>query len=199
MTNLHQDAALALMSKHHLVIALLTGVCVGVAYPAPGVYAGQSVNGTSPLQIGLVMLSFLVSGVKLKLDSLVTAVKEVKGNIWGLFSISFLTCVVGIKMTRAITFPVPEFQTGLVIYFAMPTTITLAIVMSMEARLNPAIALLLSAGSSVLSVFTVPPMLSWIGGFDEKGIVVQFDVVDLIEKLVLTVFMPILVSKVTAD
>ena len=168
---------------------------IGYIQPAPGVFAGQSVNGTSPFQIFLVVLSFFVTGIKLKLDSLLIAIKEVKGNTWGLFSIMFVTGLVGIKMTRAVPFATPEFQTGLVIYFTMPTTITLAILMSMEARLNPAIALLQSTVSNALSVFTVPPMLSWLGGFGERGIVIQFDVFDLIQKLVLTVFLPLVVCK----
>jgi hypothetical protein len=54
------------MSRNHLVCALIGVTLFAVAWPAPGVFFGTTVNGQSPMQLFLVIMVFLASGLKLK-------------------------------------------------------------------------------------------------------------------------------------
>jgi len=64
------------------------------------------------------------------------AITAVAGISYGLFSILFLTVVVGVKLTQQIDFGVPggEFQAGLVVFFSMPTTINSGIVLTQQVK-----------------------------------------------------------------
>ena len=115
--------------------------------------------------------------------------------MWGVVSIMFVTVTIGVSLTNLIHFPdTPEFVTGMVIYFTMPTTISSAIVLTQQARANSTIALLLSIITNVSSVFTIPPMLDWIGQFKTSTASnIHFNIATVIVLLVLTVLTPLIV------
>ncbi len=67
------------------------------------------------------------------------AIKEVKGLLWGTFSILFATSCITVSLTRLISFPAaPEFRDGLVVFYSMPTTISSAVVLTQQVtKLKP--------------------------------------------------------------
>lgn len=60
------------------------------------------------------------------------AITAVAGIAFGLLSIMFVTVVVGVKLTQEIPFKISEFQSGLVVFFSMPTTINSGIVLTQQ-------------------------------------------------------------------
>lgn len=103
--------------KNHLPIGLVLVIILGSLWPKPGVYLGKA-----KMQYVCVVIIFFCSGLKLKTDDIKEALKSVKAVVWGFFSILFLTVVIGIEMTKAISGqfddPVPAMD------FANETRIT---------------------------------------------------------------------------
>lgn len=58
-----------------------------------------------------------------------------------MLSILFITVVVGVKLTQLVTFPdgQDDLRIGLIIFFAMPTTITTGMVLTQQCNGNYAL------------------------------------------------------------
>jgi len=143
-----------------------------------------------------VIIIFLISGLKLTTDALRKALSAYYGIAYGLLTILFITVCVGVKLTQQVDFPdVEEFQSGLIVFFSMPTTINSGIVLTQQANGNYALAVLLTVVTNVLAVFTIPGMLAWLADFND----VSLDVGQLILKLVYLVLIPIIVGKLASQ
>jgi sodium/bile acid cotransporter 7 len=183
-----------LLYQQLLLLVLVSGVVLGIVWPAPGVALSAKVQGVDPLSFAAVCVIFFLTGLKLSTDAIKSGVREVLGNLWGLFAILFLTVVVGMKITQQITIPdVRAFGTGLGVFFGMPTTLTSGVVMTQQAGGHYGVALLLCSISNTVGIFTIPPMMQWLGDFGGGG--VHFNIVDMIAKLILSLFVPLLLGK----
>eukprot|EP00040_Diaphanoeca_grandis_P036528 m.233184 g.233184 ORF g.233184 m.233184 type:complete len:575 (-) comp33634_c2_seq1:23-1747(-) len=182
------------MYQHILPISLLIGVIIGIAWPAPGVGFGTKVkeSGISPTHHLAIMTIFFISGIKLSTDVIKNALTARLGIAWGLTAILFATSAIAVPLTQLITFPdISAFQRGLVVFFAMPTTISSGIVLTEQAGGNVALAVLLTVVSNFTASFTVGPMLKWLADFGD----VKIEVVPIITKMCYLVLAPLVFGK----
>ena len=93
--------------------------------------------------------------------------------IYGLFSILFLTSLVGVSLTGLLdkeTFSVLEFRTGLQVFFATPTTVNMGVVLTEQAGGNVILSLILTVVANIIGIFTVPLMLGMLVDFDNMEV-----------------------------
>eukprot|EP00639_Heterosigma_akashiwo_P033278 CAMPEP_0194723624 /NCGR_PEP_ID=MMETSP0296-20130528/14602_1 /TAXON_ID=39354 /ORGANISM="Heterosigma akashiwo, Strain CCMP2393" /LENGTH=298 /DNA_ID=CAMNT_0039627101 /DNA_START=279 /DNA_END=1175 /DNA_ORIENTATION=+ len=87
---------------------------------------------------------------------------------------------------------VEEFKTGLAIFCNMPTTIASGVALVGQAGGNSAQALLLTVATNLLGIVTVPFYLSFVLAAAGN---IDISPVPLLQKLLITIFMPIGVGK----
>jgi sodium/bile acid cotransporter 7 len=180
--------------KHLLPISLLLGIAFAVIWPWPGVQFGTKVDGVSPTREIAIMIIFLCSGLKLTTDAVKEALSAWVGLLWGMTSILFITVMVGLELTQLVTFPddLVEFRIGLVVFFAMPTTVSSGIVLTQQANGNYAVALFLTVASIIIAPFTIPLMLAWRADLGEG---VELDAEAMIIKMCYRLIAPLAVGK----
>jgi len=134
------------------------------------------------------MSIFILSGLGLKTDDVKTALVQGKAIAYSFASINFITGCVAFIMVQ-LPFKPPELAIGLAVFCSMPTTLSsgavlvrltepLSLSLSHHSRVtaglitcstmsfqvdtaggNVTLALLLTAGTNVLSIFTIPFLL----------------------------------------
>lgn len=183
-------------SRNHLFLALIGLTILAVVWPAPGIFFGSKVNGQSPMQYFLIIIVFFASGLKLKTNELKQALREYLGYIWGTFSTLFVTQCIGIALTRITAFPGPiELKNGMIIYWAMPATVSSSVVLTQQAGGNGTLALLLVIITNLSAVFLIPPMLLWLAEFNNAS-GVSLNIGSTILKLVETILVPLVAGKI---
>ena len=185
-----RDKVVAFLITYHLMIGLFVGVLFGAVYPPPG----KAVGGIGPVKISqlCIVLIFLISGLNLKTNEMVKAIRAPKALLLGAVSILFVTAVPAfalIKLDTVLEFP--EFATGLAMFAAAPTTISSAVVIVGLVKGNVALSLLLSVGTNLLAVVIMPFSLQLILSSGD----IQLDGADLLWKLLLTILLPLVVGK----
>jgi len=203
--------ARAAVFKNLLPISLVLFVVLGITVPQPGVFFSKL-----PTQYVCVVGLFLHSGLKLKTGEVKDALKSVKALLWGIICILLITPIIGGRLTGLLPFqPYTNhstngtssslgdhsegsailgpalFQIGIQIYFIVPCTISSGIIMTGQAGGAVALSVMLTVICNLASVFTVPPLVTWIIEFKN----VKLDAVTLLIKLILTVLLPLLVGK----
>jgi sodium/bile acid cotransporter 7 len=144
----------AFLKKHFLPVGLVGVALIGLGYPRPGLFMAGL-----PTQYAAVSIIFVCSGMLLRTSEVRKALSSWKATSWGSFSILFLTPLLGAFL--ALKLPLaPEFQLGLALFCCMPTTLSSGIALTIQARGNMALALLLTVLTNVLGVFTVPFVLA---------------------------------------
>lgn len=138
---------------YHLPIGLIVLLVFGVLVPQPGTYLS-----TTPLQYICIVYIFLNSGLKLKTDDLISALKSFRASLWGLLSIFLVTSVIGTKLTSLLPYMPSttanltnvsadandnytnnilgpaDFSIGLQIFFCCPCTISSGVLMVNKHR-----------------------------------------------------------------
>jgi sodium/bile acid cotransporter 7 len=141
------------IKKHFLPIGLVGVALVGLSFPQPGIYMAGL-----PTQYVAVSIIFICSGMLLRTSEVRSALSAWKATAWGSFSILLFTPLIGAAL--ALQLPLaPEFQLGLILFCCMPTTLSSGIALTIQARGNMALALLLTVLTNILGVFTVPFLL----------------------------------------
>lgn len=84
-----------------------------------------------------------------------------------------------------------EFTTGVGLFAVMPTTLSSGYILTGEAGGNQPLALMLSVGSNLLAVISVPLWLSAV--LNSTG--VEMDAGSLLLKLVLSLLLPLIVGR----
>lgn len=181
----------AFLGAQFLPLGLLLAVVVGLSYPAAGVAVGQ-IPITKYAASGI----FLIGGLKLRTDEAREALRDVKSIVFGVVSILFFTVVVGARLARWFPLSVPEFTIGLSLFMCMPCTISSGAGLAVQAGGNFALALMLTVICSTVGVFTVPVMLDQFAGFGGN---IKLPVAQMIQKLVVTVLVPIALGKAIAS
>eukprot|EP00035_Acanthoeca_spectabilis_P027929 m.468454 g.468454 ORF g.468454 m.468454 type:complete len:418 (+) comp27497_c0_seq1:115-1368(+) len=186
----------ALAAKYNLVLFYLVAITIGLAWPTPGVHVGTRHGGVRPFTIGCIALIFLFMGLKLKQRDVHDAVRDWKGVLFGCASILVLTSVIGVMVVRGLVeagaYPdSDDFSTGMKVFFAVPTTLNMGIVISEQAGGNGAISLVLTTSTNLIGVFTVPLMLGWLSNLDAEGL----DAGKLIIRLMYSMLLPCIVGQ----
>lgn len=172
----------AFAKKHFLPIGLVSVALVGLSFPRPGIYMAGL-----PTQYLAVSIIFICSGMLLRTSEIRSALTAWKATAWGGFSILFLTPLIGAFL--AFRTPLaPEFQLGLALFCCMPTTLSSGIALTVQARGNMALALLLTVLTNALGVFTVPFVLEQL---IERGAKVELSAGSLLMDLCLSILLPL--------
>eukprot|EP00242_Pyramimonas_sp_CCMP2087_P003011 CAMPEP_0198228728 /NCGR_PEP_ID=MMETSP1445-20131203/113750_1 /TAXON_ID=36898 /ORGANISM="Pyramimonas sp., Strain CCMP2087" /LENGTH=413 /DNA_ID=CAMNT_0043909147 /DNA_START=295 /DNA_END=1536 /DNA_ORIENTATION=- len=181
--------------KHFLPLALLTAITLALVWPDPGTEIGSwKVGSFKVVQTFNVCTIFFVSGMSLKTQEIKEALRAYPAMIYGFVAILGLTPLVGF-LPLEIPFQPKEFRVGLAIFCCVPTTLTSGVTLATQAKANTVLALMLTVGTNLLGIVTVPFMM----GLVLNGADVSLDALDLLFKLGLTIFLPLAVGKVFRD
>lgn len=196
----------------HLVLLLGLVIIVGVAWPPPGAWLnsrnwGGVCLGRANCVWGdvaslCVTIIFLLSGLGLKTDAVINALREWKGTLFGVVSILFLSPCLSFALATGNFGGVPEFALGLALFAAVPTTLSSGPIITGQAKGNVPLALVLTVLTNVLGVFTTPIFVAgFLGTFlrGEGAGSLRLDPVPMIVQLVFTILVPLVVGKVLAD
>eukprot|EP00887_Chlorella_sp_A99_P000096 scaffold16.g96.t1 len=132
---------------------------------------------------------FAISGLLLQRGEALAALRSMPALAYGVAAILFVTPLTALGVLRLPLNP-PEMGVGLAVFACMPTSLSTCITLTTAANGNGAVALLLVVVTNLLSVFTVPLMLSAVLGGAAGG-AAQFQPAQLFRSLVLTVLIPL--------
>lgn len=173
---------LGFLIKQFLPVGLVAVVLLGLTFPAPGRYIASF--STQYLAVSII---FLCSGLMLRTEEIYAAISAWRATLWGSLSILFITPVLG-SMLAFQTPLAPSFQIGLALFFCMPTTLSSGIALTHQARGNVAIAVLLTALTNLVGIFTVPFLLAHL--LKSVG-QVELSGSDLLVKLFFSILLPL--------
>jgi len=181
------------IQKQVLIVFLISGLLLAITAPSLGANLDKITwNGFKLVHTAAVIVIFFINGLKMRSQEARAALREKKALLWGLFTILFLTCVIGVKMNENAGFLGPnEFKLGLSIFLLSPTTAAMGIVLTEQAEGNVALAIGFTVFSRV-AVFFTPLYLKWLMSTSTH---IDFDVADLGLKLVITILLPIFFGK----
>ncbi|XRB19119.1 sodium/bile acid cotransporter [Pseudoscourfieldia marina] len=183
----------AFVIKNYLPLGLALQLIVALSLPVAGKEVSKpKVSGMRAVPAIMVICIFLVSGMGLKTDDVKAALRAPVALVYGLTAILVLT-----PCMSFVALEVPHlknvYRTGLAIFCCVPTTLTSGVALATQAKGNGALALLLTVGSNLLGIFTVPFALKIVLESRTSG--VSIDAVALLTKLVVTILVPLLVGK----
>jgi len=183
--------------KWHLPLLLVILVLFGALVPGPGQLLGET-----PLTTICVIGIFLVSGLQLRTDEVMDALKAWPSALWGVIFIVGLSPLLGFALA-AIPLEERAFSNGLALFACMPTTISSCAVLTGQAKGNVALALLFSVVTNIAATVTAP---FWLGavlvdaaaddeGPESGGEGASIDAVGLLLRLLWTILLPVVVGK----
>ncbi|CAL5222608.1 g5001 [Coccomyxa viridis] len=174
------------MQDQYLPLALLTGMIVGYGLPGPGLAAAD---------IGLQSLTttgiFVISGLGLKRGEALRALSAWGAIAFGFASILFITPLAALAVQR-LPLGSPELTLGLAVFCCMPTTLSSGVSLTQAVGGNTALALLLTVGTNLAGIFTMPFMLCWL--LDTGNSAVALSPGPLLQSLVKTILVPLLIG-----
>ena len=175
-------ALLGFLRRQMLPVGLLSVAVIGILWPEPGRAMGRL-----PTQYIAVSIIFLCSGLLLRTDEIRQALSAWRATVLGVVAILFVTPAIGAVI--AFRVPVdPAFQLGLALFMCMPTTLSSGIALTIQARGNAALALLLTVSSNLLGIFTIPFVLVAVFGAMGR---VELSAADLLLKLCVSILLPL--------
>ncbi len=188
--------ATAFAKRHFLPLGLVTAATVAMAFPAPGrevasqvaVVGGDEYKAVSS---ALIFAIFLSSGFALKTDDLRAAFSCARAVVAGLVSILCVTPCLGFA-AAALPLTPSAFASGLAVFCCVPTTLSSGVALVTQGGGNAALALILTVGSNLLGILTVPFALDLVLA-DTDG--VRLDALALVFKLAATILGPLLIGK----
>eukprot|EP00892_Ulva_mutabilis_P004030 jgi/Ulvmu1/199/UM001_0203.1 len=178
--------------KHFLPLGFLLALAVGLLWPWLGqTISSWKVEGYRVIPTFHLCTIFLISGLTLKTQDAIDALKAPAGLIYGLIAVLGLTPLLGFAMLQ-IPFDNKAFATGLAIFCSVPTTLSSGIALVRAAYGNAALALLICIGTNTIGIATIPFYLS---GMLSSSTSVKLDAVDLLIKLVIGILVPLGIGK----
>eukprot|EP00240_Pyramimonas_obovata_P004112 CAMPEP_0118921850 /NCGR_PEP_ID=MMETSP1169-20130426/990_1 /TAXON_ID=36882 /ORGANISM="Pyramimonas obovata, Strain CCMP722" /LENGTH=343 /DNA_ID=CAMNT_0006862641 /DNA_START=403 /DNA_END=1434 /DNA_ORIENTATION=- len=132
--------------------------------------------------------------MSLKTADIYAALRAYPSLIYALVAILAITPMAGF-LVMEIPFQPKEFRVGLGLFCCVPTTLTSGVTLATQAKSNAVLALMITVGSNLLGILTVPFML----GLVLDGADVTLDAPALLLKLCLTIFLPLVLGKVFRD
>ncbi|XP_028401739.1 probable sodium/metabolite cotransporter BASS4, chloroplastic [Dendronephthya gigantea] len=173
------------ISKHFLPIGTIFIILFGILFPAPAVYVQAKV----PVVKMCIITLFFIIGTKFPLKEIRSALHCYKETGLGVIAVLLLTPVIGTKLlmipqfrelhpsrfypnkttfnsTRSILelpdFGPEEFRIGLQIFCVSPCASAFPTVVITAANGDRALTLLVAVIATIISVFTVPIMATWL-------------------------------------
>ncbi len=140
------------------------------------------------------IIVFFISGLVLKTQDLKTALHHKLGVAFGFVSILLLTPCLGFAI-RYLPLNPSAFAAGLTLLSAVPTTLGIGIALVRSCKGNEGLALLLTVGSNLLGVVTIPLWLKAL--FASSAFNLNVDILNLFMRLVVTIFVPSVLGKVS--
>ena len=190
--------------NNYLPLMMIFVVFFGFLVPAPGAAldrpkielcdegdTGCDLGAMKVMSSIAIFMQFVLSGLGLKTDDVASAMKEWKGIIYAFTSINFVTGCMAFLAVQ-LPFEPKELSIGLAIFCAMPTTLSSGAVLVGQADGNVTLALLLTAGTNILGIFTIPFMLKL---YLSTNTDVKISPVPMLIKLMCTILFPLLLGK----
>ena len=177
--------------RHFLVLGLVVVLSLGMTVPQLGSWAASArVGEWGVVKTIAICIIFLISGLTLRTDDVIGALKEWPALLFGIVSILFITPLLALVPMR-LTFMPKEFRYGLLLFCSMPTTINSGVALACVAGGSFSLALLLTVSSNLIGIFTVPFFLSLLLSIGR----VHIDAALLTVKLMLTILLPLSIGK----
>jgi solute carrier family 10 (sodium/bile acid cotransporter), member 7 len=121
------------------------------------------------------------------------------GLIYGILAILVFTPLLGFVAIQT-PFAQIEFSYGLAIWCTVPTSLASGVSVTVQSGGNGALALLLTVVTNMTAVVTLPFWLSAMFATRTQGTgSAKVDAIDLLQKLLVTVLVPLLVGKAVRD
>jgi sodium/bile acid cotransporter 7 len=161
-------AAIQLCTDHFLVVGFTLAAVVALVYPDPGIHAGSVVieipgSRESFQLVELVnnICVFLVSGLSLRTEEVWDVVYgEWQLLIYGLVTINFVTTLVAPVLLNLSAVLFSELALGFAIFATVPTTLGVGVALTLQAKGDSALSVMLTVLSNILGVVSVPYLLT---------------------------------------
>ena len=190
--------------SNYLPLMMIFVVFFGFLIPAPGAEldkpdvslcetgaTGCDMGTVKVVSSACIFMQFVLSGLGLKTDDIVTALKEWKGICYAFVSTNFMTGCMAFFALQ-LPFEPQELAVGIAIFCAMPTTLSSGAVLVGQAEGNVTLALLLTAGTNILGIFTIPFMLKL---YLASSTDVRISPVPMLIKLLGAILFPLCIGK----
>ncbi|KAK9820543.1 hypothetical protein WJX72_011453 [[Myrmecia] bisecta] len=156
----------------------------GFLFPAGGIRAAD---------LGLQTLTttgiFIISGLSLKQGEARDAISAWPAVLYGVVSILFITPLAALLAMRLPLQP-PALAFGLAVFCCMPTTLSSGVALTQAVGGNTALALLLTVGTNLLGIFTMPFVLCNLLGTGSGTVALSPG--PLLRSLIKTILVPLL-------
>ena len=180
-------------NKQFLPCGFATALLVGLSWPLPGRFLGDiELAGWSVMPSLMVVLIFVISGLKLKSDDVRAVLRARRAIGWGLLAILVVSPVLSfVPLNLAFVRPA-ELRIGLTVFCTMPTTLSSGVALVAQGGGNAALALLLTVLTNLVAVFSVPFVL----GLVLDAVDVAVSPAPMLAKLVCLILAPLVAGKV---
>lgn len=184
-----------------LLISYIIATILALAWPVPGkavVSVSFSVNGHSYAVFKTlnIMIVFLISGMMLKTDDIKKALRHKWGVLFGFVSTLAITPCLGFAL-REIHLTPEAYTMGLTLTTAVPQTLGIGISLVRSCGGNEGLALMLTTGTNIIGIFTMPPWLRAL--FAGTSFDLSIDMVALLVNLIISVLVPSVIGKLLRD
>ncbi|CAM6125691.1 unnamed protein product [Calypogeia fissa] len=177
-------------SANFLIVALSCSVIFGLAWPGPGRAAQQM-----GLAKWCTSAIFFSSGLNLRNGDAEQGVAAWATGVFGLVSILLITPLAAIPILSLQSSP-RELVVGLAIFACVPTTLSSAVCLTQIAGANTTLAIGMTVLSNLISIVTMPFMLSTLVG---GGIGVSIAPGQLLQSLIHTLLVPLVLGKIIRE
>jgi sodium/bile acid cotransporter 7 len=172
------------------------------AFPLPGKTINDVtvLDGVRIVQEVFIGCVFLISGLTLDPQALkkLSYRRLAYALLYSIIAMLFVTPLIGFAFNKMPLQPI-EFDYGLCIWVAMPTTLGVGVALVRQCAGNDSLGTVITVFSNVLAIFIVPPMLKLLflnvdrgtaGSDSSLTFSVNVDIPDLLVKLVVTILAP---------
>lgn len=166
-----------------LPLVLTAGMLVGLVAPGPGIWAAER-----SIQVFSTFGIFVLSGLGLRRKQAAQALQSWGAALFGFISILVITPLAGFAALRLPLHP-PELALGLAVFCCMPCTLSSGVSLTQAVDGNTALALLLTSGSNLLGILTMPFVLCAVLGGGTFGNAIE--PVALLKTLVQSILIPL--------
>lgn len=184
------------LAQSFLPLGLIVAIVVALLLPEPGDEISKwEVRDFRGVQTINTVIIFGITGLTLKTEDMVSAITAFRSLAYGLVTIIIITPALGFGLIE-IPFEPKEFARGLVVFAAVPTTLTYGVALVTQVKGNTGLALMLTACSNLLGVLTVPFTVNLIISSAEN---VDIDTIELLLKLVSMILVPLIIGKTVVE
>lgn len=176
-----------LLVKQWFFIGLILVIAIAFNFPDVGTKLKQ----WKIINIGIFM-AFFLSGITLKIGSIVDEVKDFKGILAALISIFALFPIVAFFLSKLLVKDMNDFIVGVCIIAVAPTTIASGTILTGIALGNIPLSLFICIASNFLAVLTIPFSLELLLKF---GQTIDIPVFQVIKSLIIIVLIPLVIGQ----